>query len=134
MSNHLLILVLSAAVQAVPAAQSVPAARPGLPPLNGAPVATAGIAPGRPAFTTLSLRATIDRYDQATRVLSLSTADGQTQVQVPSSVRIRRGWHRLDVSALEKLTGYDVTVRYSEADGSKTLESIHVFDRERTSR
>jgi hypothetical protein len=42
-------------------------------------------------------------------------------------VRLRQGWHKIDASALETLTGYRAAVRYLEAGGNKTVQSIHVF-------
>jgi hypothetical protein len=43
------------------------------------------------------------------------------------SIRIRSGWHRVDVADLWKLAGDRATVRYTEAGGITTVESVHVF-------
>jgi hypothetical protein len=77
--------------------------------------------------TTLRMPGTIDKYDASTRMLSLSTASGTVHFQIASTVRIRQGWHRINAPELAKMSGYRVAVRYSEADGNKTVESVHVF-------
>jgi hypothetical protein len=80
-----------------------------------------------PAATTLRMRGTIDRYDASTRILSLSTANGTMRLVLASTARIRQGWHKLDPIELRKLVGYRAAVGYSESDGNKTVESVHVF-------
>ena len=78
--------------------------------------------------TALRMRGTIDKYDAATRVLSLKTADGTLQLSVAAAVRIRQDRHDIEPAALQRLSGYRAAVRYSESGGTKTAESIHVFD------
>jgi hypothetical protein len=79
--------------------------------------------------TTLSLRGIIDKYDAASRTLSLSTSSGPVQFSVASTTRIRRGWYKLDASELPKFTGDRATVRYTESSGNKIVESIHLFEK-----
>jgi len=76
--------------------------------------------------TTLRLRGTIEKYESATRVLSVLTANGTVKFPLAATSRIRQGWHQIDASVLEKLTGYRADVRYSESGGHKTVESVHV--------
>jgi hypothetical protein len=91
--------------------------------------------PTATAPTTLRLRGIVKKYDAATRLLWLTTADGAVQILVAPAVRIRHGWNEIDASELAKLAGYRAAVRYSESGGNKTAESIHVFGRtERTER
>ena len=80
-----------------------------------------------PASTTLSMRGTIDAYDASSRTLSLSTSGGTVRFPVASTARISQGGHKVDVSELQKLTGNHATVRYTESDGAKIVESVHVF-------
>jgi hypothetical protein len=88
-----------------------------------------------PAATTLRMDGTIGKYDVPAAVLSVSTPNGMVRLSLSSGARIRQGWHRIDAQELEKLTGYRAAIRYSEADGIKTVESIHVFGkRERSER
>ena len=76
---------------------------------------------------TVSVRGTIERFDPATRILSLSTAYGTVQLPVPPSTRIRQGRHKVEAAELRKLTGNRATVRYTESGGRKSVESVHVF-------
>jgi hypothetical protein len=90
---------------------------------------TAPAPPSQPSSTTLMLRGTIEKYDASTRILSLSASSGIVQFPVPTTVRIHKGWHRLDAAVLEKMSGFRAAVRYSQSGGEKILESIHVFDK-----
>jgi hypothetical protein len=92
----------------------------------GNPTST-NAAPSSSDGTTLSVRGAIDKYDQSTRTLVLSTASGQLQFPIAPTTRIRRGWHAVDPADLPKLTGAQATVRYTESGGSKSVESVHVF-------
>ena len=76
--------------------------------------------------TTLRVRGTIEKYEVATRILSVSTTHGTLRFTLALSARIRQGWHAIDASLLQTLTGYRVDVRYSESGGQKTVESVHV--------
>ena len=92
-------------------------------------------APAAAAPTTLRIRGIVKKYDTASRLLSLTTADGALQILVAPAARIRQGWSEIDAQQLAKLTGYRAAVRYSESGGNKTAQSIHVFGRnERTER
>lgn len=80
-----------------------------------------------PASTTLSMRGTIEKYEPSARILSLTTSNGTVRFPLASTARIRQGLQTIDASALEKLSRYRAVVRYSESDGHKTVESVHVF-------
>jgi hypothetical protein len=85
--------------------------------------------------TTLRVSGTIAQYDTGTRTLSVTTTNGTVQFPVVASVRITRSGQRIDASELKKLTGYHAAVRYSEAHGARTVESVTVFEKsERTPR
>ena len=91
--------------------------------------------PAPPASTTLTMRGTIQKYESSTGILSLSTSNGTVRFPLVSTARIRQGWHKVDASQLEKLSGYRAAVRYLESGGKKTVESVHVFGKsERTTR
>jgi hypothetical protein len=87
----------------------------------------AAFARAPPAPTTLSVRGTIDKYDASSRTLSLSTASGTVKLPLASSTRISQGGHKVDALELQKLTGERATVRYTESDGTRIVESVHVF-------
>jgi hypothetical protein len=80
-----------------------------------------------PGSTTLRMSGTIDKYDAATRILSLSTSNGTVQLLLASTARVRQGWHKLDPLDLRKLVGYRAAIGYSESGGNKTVESVHIL-------
>src|SRR4029079_1245642 len=65
-----------------------------------------GVQSTPPAPTTLSRTGTIDKYDVATRVLSLSTSNGTVLFPLAPVARIRLGRHTIEASELAKLSGY----------------------------
>src|SRR5262245_50752545 len=79
--------------------------------------------------TTLSLRGIIEKYDAASRTLSLSTSSGAVQFSIASTTRIRRGWGKGDESELANLAGEHAPVRYTESSWNRIVESIHVFEK-----
>jgi len=127
MNKKLIVLVLSAAValgEAGVFAQtpSAPGQTVGAAPTSAAPATS-------PDTTTLSVRGTIDKYDQLTRVLVLTTPTGTVQFPVAPTTRIRQGWQKVDPADLPKLAGDRATVRYTESSGTKIVESVHVFSK-----
>ena len=101
--RRLSILILCAAMTATLAAQST-----------------------RTTGTTLRLRGTIQKCDASARSLSVTTSTGTVQFLLASTARVRQGGHEIGLSVLEKLAGYRVDVHYSESDGHKTAQSVHV--------
>jgi hypothetical protein len=92
--------------------------------------ATPGQSPSPPPTpTTVSVRGTIDQYESATRMLSLSTSHGIVRFALSTSTRIRNGWHKIDGSELARLAGERATVRYTQAGYAINVESVHVFAR-----
>ena len=77
--------------------------------------------------TTLRMRGTLDKYEASTRILFLSTSNGTLRFPLAPTARILQNSQEIDESELQKLAGYRAAVRYSEADGNKTVESVHVF-------
>jgi hypothetical protein len=82
-----------------------------------------------PPSTTLRMHGKIDKYERAPRRLSISTSNGSAQFTLAPDARVRQGWQRIDASALEKLGGSHVAVRYSESETEKIAQSVHVFGR-----
>jgi hypothetical protein len=125
MNKRSIVLLLSAAVAsgAVGAfAQAPPAAGQ----TNGA-ASTSAVPSSSPDATTLTVRGTIDNYDQLTRTLVLSTHGGTVKFPVASTTRIRQGGQNVDPKELPQLSGKRATVRYTESGGNKIVESVHVF-------
>jgi hypothetical protein len=93
-------------------------------------VATSSDALSAPSqSTTLRVAGLIEKYDASSRMLSLTTSTGTMQFPVASPVRIRLRGRQIDAAALENLSGYRAVVRYSEARGNKTVDSISVLDK-----
>ena len=125
MNKTLVVLALFAAVPSTAAgvfAQTTSA--PG--PTDGAAHGSAVPSTAQEA-TTLSVRGTIDKYDQATRTLVLSTPGGAVSFPVAAATRIRQGGQDVDAKKLPNLAGRRATVRYTESGGQKIVESVHVF-------
>jgi hypothetical protein len=80
----------------------------------------------RSGATTLRESGTIEKFDAATRMLSLSTPTGVQELTLGPSARIQESSKTIDASGLEKLAGHRATVRYSESSGNKVVESIRV--------
>jgi hypothetical protein len=89
----------------------------------------AAVQPAASTSTTVSLRGRIDQYDPSTRTLSLATDRGVVRLPLPASIRIRQGWHKVDALDLSRLVGDRATVRYTESGASRTVETVHVFDK-----
>ena len=84
-------------------------------------------AQGSPPSTTLRMQGTIENYDPATQVLSISTPNATVVFPLTATARIRRGRRTINASDLKRLARYRVVVRYLESRGSRTVESIHVL-------
>ena len=70
-----------------------------------------------PTSTTLRVRGTIDNYD----------AGGTLRLPLAPTTRISREGHRVEAMALQKLAGDRATVRYTDSDCGRIVESVHVF-------
>ena len=80
-----------------------------------------------PASTTLRVRGTIDKYDASSRTLSLSTAGGTLRLPLAPTTRISQEGHKIEALALEKMAGDRATVRYTDSDCGRIVESVRVF-------
>jgi hypothetical protein len=80
----------------------------------------------RTSPTTLRITGTIEKYDPATRILSLSTVSGGVTFEVTPLVHIHQGWQMVEASELVRWTGFPATVRFSESSGVKTVRSIRI--------
>jgi hypothetical protein len=125
MNKRSIVLLLAAAVASAAVgafAQAPPAAGQ-----TNAAASTSAVPSSSPDATTLTVRGTIDNYDQLTRTLVLSTPGGTVKFPVASTTRIRQGGQNVDPKELPQLSGKRATVRYTESGGNKIVESVHVF-------
>jgi hypothetical protein len=97
-------------------------------PSAGAPAATP--TRSRPPVGSTSLRAngTITKYDADGGQLALSTEGGLMRFDVRPSARVRHRGRAVEAKELVSLAGHRAAVRYWEADGQRTVESVNVFD------
>jgi hypothetical protein len=94
-----------------------------------------GPPPRAAVATALRMRGTIEKYDVPSRTLSLATTNGLIQFRVAPMAYVRQHWQYIEVARLEALSGVRAAVRYTEANGAKVVESVHVFGpSERTDR
>ena len=66
------------------------------------------------------------KFDPAAKMLTLSTAKGEESFTLGPNATIREGSKTIAASDLANLAGHQVKVRYSEAGGQKTVESVMV--------
>jgi hypothetical protein len=76
--------------------------------------------------TTLVASGKIVQFDATGQALTLSTAKGEQHFTVGPDARLRDASHTITVADLGKLAGHKATVRYKEAAGERSVESIRV--------
>jgi len=102
-------------------------------PSTGAAVAKPASSPAAspnesaPAPTLLRMPGTIEKYESATRTLTLGTQRGPVRFVLAAVSRILRDGQSIDATALEHLIGFRAAVRYSISGSDKAVESVHVF-------
>ena len=68
----------------------------------------------------------LSTFDAASKMLTLTNGKGSQQFTLTSSAKLTEGSKKIDMDALQKLTGRTVTVSYVEADGQKTIHRVRV--------
>ena len=68
----------------------------------------------------------ITRFDAATNTLTITTTKGDETFTLASNSTLRQGSKTIAPSDLTSLMGQNAKVRYSEAGGRKTAESVMV--------
>ena len=81
----------------------------------------------RPA---LSATGTIQRFDSATRVLTLKTVRGSESFVIADSTTLHRGARVVPLQDLGKWNGLPAKVRYTDADGHRRASSVMVGSRQ----
>jgi hypothetical protein len=71
-----------------------------------------------------SATGTIEKFDANT--LTLKTSSGEEQFTLASSAHVRNGSKSIKADDLSGLTGQRAKVRYTEANGQRTAESVMV--------
>jgi hypothetical protein len=114
--------LLTALVSALFFSAGLAAAAPSAPDLDSQP----GTRDAPTLPTPLRVRGTIARYDADAGLLVLTTSTGPVRFSVGSKARVRVDGHRVSAEVLRDLAGRRAAVRYAEADGRTTVESVSV--------
>jgi hypothetical protein len=77
-------------------------------------------------MTMITATGTVSKWDAASNMLTVTTAKGDVTFNVGSSAIITANGKKVASSDLSNQMGHKVTVRYSEANGQKTAESVRV--------
>jgi hypothetical protein len=80
----------------------------------------------RPSYQTAT--GTLAAYDPLTRVLAVRSATGASEFHVAADARFWLGSRRLPVGQLGAHVGTQVTIAWSEADGTRTTHTVRVTD------
>ena len=88
-------------------------------------IAPAGAAPAAKARTH-SVVGTLQQFDSAGRVLTLSTGKGSMTLPLATSAQIHEGTKTIAPGDLSSHTGSRVKVWYSENNGQKTAEEVRL--------
>lgn len=82
------------------------------------PMATAG--------TATVATGKIVKFNAASNSVTIATPTGEQEFVLGASSRIREGSRSLVAADLEKLTGREATVRYTESNGQNMVQSLGV--------
>jgi hypothetical protein len=74
----------------------------------------------------MSATGKIVKFDESTKALTLSTANGEETFTLGSSVKLHEGAKAITASNLSTLTGREAKVRYTAAGSDKSAESVMV--------
>ena len=85
--------------------------------------AKATVAPKPKAHSVVG---TLDKYDSAANTIVVNTGKGTETLSLSSSSAVRMGAKTMSAADLSGHTGDKVKVRYSEANGQRTVQSVQV--------
>jgi hypothetical protein len=102
------------------AAQAAPAA-----PAKAAKAATKTTAKAS-KMTAITTSGTVSKYDAASNTLTVTTPKGDVSFMVDSTASVSANGKKVMASDLPSHVGHKVVVRYTEANGQKTAQSVRV--------
>ena len=73
-----------------------------------------------------SVVGTLDKYDSGANTIVVNTGKGTETLSLSSSSAVRMGAKTMSASDLSSHTGDRVKVRYSEASGQRTVQSVQI--------
>ena len=112
------VLTLSApafAAQAAPA----PAPKPAAKTMEAKPAKA-------PKVTMITATGTVSKFDAASHTLTVTTPKGDVAFMVDSAASVTANGKKAMASDLPSHVGHKVTVRYTDANGQKTAQSVRV--------
>ena len=92
-------------------------------------IGTAAFAAPAKKPTIAHLAGTVDKYDSATRTLSVKHAGKDTTFQLNDQSQVMNGKQKADASALSASTGQAVTVAYVMDGATRIAEKVDVAAR-----
>jgi hypothetical protein len=84
--------------------------------------------------TAHSVTGTLEKYDAASNTITLKSGANTETLTVGSDTSIRMGASRMSPADLSGHTGQKVKVRYTEANGQRTAQSVQLEAPARTAR
>jgi hypothetical protein len=112
------------AVASLAGAQAAPAA-----PAKSAPAKTETAKSStskKSASTSMSLTGKVAKFDAASNMLTVTTAKGDVDVNVPASASLKEGTTTVQASSLATMTGHQVRVQYTDNAGTKTAQTVKI--------
>lgn len=76
--------------------------------------------------TAVRVDGKVSAVDESSNMLTVTTTKGSQEFMLSTTTHITQGSKAIDVTALGKLMGHDVTVRYMEEGGHKMAQSVRV--------
>jgi hypothetical protein len=76
--------------------------------------------------TAHSVTGTLEKYDAASNTITLQSGANTETLTVGSDTAIRMGASRMSLADLSGHTGQKVKVRYTEANGQRTAQSVQL--------
>ena len=73
-----------------------------------------------------SIVGTLDKYDSGANSIVVNTGKGTETLSLSSTSAVRMGAKTMTASDLSSHTGDRVKVRYAEANGSRTVQSVQI--------
>jgi hypothetical protein len=102
------------------AAQAAPAPKP------AAKTMEAKAAKKAEKVTMITATGTVSKFDAASHTLTVTTPKGDVAFMVDSTASITANGKKVMASDLPNHVGHKVTVRYTDANGQKTAQSVKV--------
>jgi hypothetical protein len=97
--------------------------------LAGTVIASQGTTAAKPTKAPMEVSAVgkIEKYDAASKTLTLSTTKGEQTFVLSANATIHQGSRALHEADIASESGQRAKVRYSEANGQKTADAVMIL-------